>query len=110
MLIRSKTDLYLALLKKRKLYLTYVLIWFFGVVVFPEVEVGDEVGPHGGPGYRDQEGGDVIDGLVSDVTPTAPSLQLARALGAHLQIYGSTVFFQTDLWEINESGTRQEKL
>ena len=97
-------------ISKRKLYLTYVLIWFFGVVVFPEVEVGDEVGPHGGPGYRDQEGGDVIDGLVSDVTPTAPSLQLTRALGAHLQIYGSTVFFQTDLWEINESGTRQEKL
>ena len=84
------------------------MIWLFGVVVLPEVEVGYEVGSHGCPGYADQKGGDVIDGLVGDVT--APSLQLARALGAHLQIYGSTVFFQTDLWEINESGTRQEKL
>ena len=71
------------------------MIWLFGVVVFPEVEVGDEVGPARGPGDGDYEGDDVIDGLVRDVTAAGPSLQLTRALGAHLEIYESTLFSWT---------------
>ena len=84
---------------------TYVLIWFLGVVVFPEIEVGDEVSPHGGPGDSDQEGDDVIDGLTSDVTAPA-----ARLPGAHLRFMSLQHFLGQIYREINESGTRQEKL
>ena len=57
------------------------MIWLFGVVVFPEVEVGDEVSPHGCPRDGDSEGDDVIDGLASDVTAPADRLP-----GAHLDL------------------------
>ena len=57
------------------------MIWLFGVVVFPEVEVRDEVSPHGSPGDGDSQGDDVIDGLASDVTAPA-----ARLPGAHLDL------------------------
>ena len=84
---------------------TYVLIWFFGVVVFPEIEVGNEVSPHGCPGDGDQEGDDVIDGLTGDVTPPA-----ARLSVTHLRFMSLKHFLGQIYREINELGTQQEKL